>query len=43
MLALEKYRASEAVPPEKLNPVYIRPSDAEINMPETGLNSGIEG
>ena len=43
LLGLEKFRASEAVSPEKLNPVYIRPSDAEINMPQTAADSSIEG
>ena len=33
MLALESFRAGEAVDPAQLNPVYIRPSDAEINQP----------
>jgi len=43
LLALDKIRTSGGVSPEKLNPVYIRPSDAEINMPQTGAEGGIEG
>lgn len=43
MLGLEKLRASEGVSPEQLNPVYIRRSDAEINMPQTAADSSIEG
>jgi tRNA threonylcarbamoyladenosine biosynthesis protein TsaB len=43
MLGLENFRASETVTPEKLNPVYIRPSDAEINMPQTVADCSIEG
>jgi len=42
MLALAKYRNSEVSTPELLNPVYIRPSDAEINL-KTGSDSRIEG
>ncbi len=42
-LALAGFRAGEAVDPACLAPVYIRPSDAEINMPETAAGSGIEG
>ena len=39
-LALAKLRASETTIPANLNPIYIRPSDAEINMPETLSNKG---
>lgn len=43
MLALAEIRSGGAVTPEMLRPVYIRPSDAEINMPQTGPDGGIEG
>jgi len=36
LLALEIFRGSGAVSPEYLNPVYIRPSDAEINQSGAG-------
>lgn len=36
MLALESFRGGGAVDPAQLNPVYIRPSDAEINQPKAG-------
>jgi tRNA threonylcarbamoyladenosine biosynthesis protein TsaB len=41
-LALLKLRNGETVSPDLLNPVYIPPSDAEINS-KTPVNSSIEG
>ena len=43
MLALDQLRTLGATTPERLNPVYIRPSDAEINMCKTAADNGIEG
>jgi len=43
MLALSKFRESGAILPAQLNPIYIRPSDAEINILKTVADSGIEG
>ncbi len=37
-LALNLFQDKEVANPAKINPVYIRPSDAEINMPETALS-----
>ncbi len=39
-LALAKFRSSDVAIPAKLNPIYIRPSDAEINMAETAASKG---
>ena len=43
MLALQQIRTSGTTTPELLNPVYIRPSDAEINKRKTAADNGIEG
>jgi len=43
MLALQQIRASGTTTPELINPVYIRPSDAEINKQKTAADNCIEG
>ena len=43
LLALDRFRAGEAVAAGAIRPNYLRPSDAEMNSPKTGDLSGIEG
>jgi len=43
MLALVKFEADELLSAASLNPVYIRPSDAELNKRETAPDGAIEG
>lgn len=43
VLALHTYKTSGPINAGLLNPVYIRPSDAEINLHKTAVDNGIEG